>query len=424
MLWIMIRQAWKQNKRQKLLAVTTVFLAAGLISALLAISISIGDKMSREMKSYGANIVIEPAGQVVLPDMLAGKVPLNDQNYIDENELPNIKDIFWRNNIMGFAPFVRGEILVQGQPVALVGTFFNQHIPVPDEKDYRTGNQHISSFWKVRGQWPGDDQQQVLVGQRLAAQQGWNIGQQLKLTGTAGQQTVLITGLLTNGTRDENAIVAPLALSQLLLGMQGKVQSIKVSALTVPENALSKKARDNLESLDAEEYDRWFCTAYVSSISYQLENAFSNVVVKPLWQVAASEGLVIKKIQSLLFVVTFAALIAAAMGIASLMTNAILDRSKEIGLMKSLGAHHWQIYLLFYAESALSGLLGGALGCFAGWLLAKFMGHALFGSALDFAWIVVPCVLFISVAIALIGTWFPARRIARLYPIEVLYGRK
>ena len=49
--------------------------------------------------------------------------------------------------------------------------------------------------------------------------------------------------------------------------------------------------------------------------------------------------------------------------------------------------------------------------------------HMLFDAPLNFAWIVVPCVLVIAVLIALIGTWFPARRIARLYPVEVLYGR-
>ena len=424
MLWLIIRQSWKQNKRQKLLAVTTVFLAAGLISALLTISIGIGDKISREMKTYGANIVIQPAGQIVLPEMLSGKIPIDEQDFIDEKELPKIKDIFWRNNIIGFAPFIRGNIQVQSQSIPFVGTFFNKQIPVPDESDYRTGNKYISSFWKVTGKWPNDEKKQVLIGQRLASKKDWKIGQKITLEGKSGKQTVLITGILTDGSNDDNAIIAPLAITQLLLNMEGKVQSIKVSALTVPENALSKKAGEDLASLDSSEYDRWFCTAYVSSISHQLENAFSNATVKPIWQVAASEGLVIEKIQSLLFVVTFAALIAAAMGIASLMTNTIIERSKEIGLMKSLGAHNWQIYLLFYAESTISGLVGGALGCVAGWLLAKVMGYVLFGSALNFAWIVIPCVLFISIEIALIGTWFPAHRIARLYPIEVLYGRK
>ncbi|NYV59801.1 ABC transporter permease, partial [Yersinia pestis] len=47
----------------------------------------------------------------------------------------------------------------------------------------------------------------------------------------------------------------------------------------------------------------------------------------------------------------------------------------------------------------------------------------LFGAPISFAWMVVPCVLVLSVLIAVFGTWFPARRITRLYPVEVLYGR-
>ena len=191
----------------------------------------------------------------------------------------------------------------------------------------------------------------------------------------------------------------------------------------MPENTLSRKARINSDALDAEEYDRWYCTAYVSSISHQLEEAISGAVVRPIWQVAASEGIVIGKIQLLLAVVTIAALIAAAMGIASLMSSSIIERAKEIGLMKALGAYQWQIVLLFYCEAILSALIGGAFGCIAGWGLAKFIGTTLFGAPLSFAWIVIPCVLALSVLIALIGTWFPAHRIAKLYPVEVLYGR-
>ncbi|WP_140412704.1 FtsX-like permease family protein, partial [Escherichia coli] len=110
------------------------------------------------------------------------------------------------------------------------------------------------------------------------------------------------------------------------------------------------------------------------------------------WQVAASEGVVIDKIQLLMAVVTVAALVASAMGIASLMTSTIMERAKEIGLMKALGARQWQIMLLFYLEAASSGLAGGALGCIAGWGLAKAIGVMLFDAPLNFAWIVVPCV--------------------------------
>lgn len=427
MLWRMLRQTWGRNLRRKLLAVLTVFLASGLISALLAVSIDIGDKMSRELKSYGANILIEPAGQAALPALFSEQSnPLSGQDFLDEKELPNIKDIFWRNNIVGFAPLLGGEVMLNGNPVNILGTFFNQPVNVPDEEDYRIGQQAVSPYWQVTGAWPQEpvaERPQTLVGQTLAKRLGLKAGDVLNLQGEKSAQTVTVSGILASGGDEDNQLVMPLSITQTLLGLPGKVQAIRVSALTVPENELSRRARENLDALSAEEYDLWYCTAFVSSIAHQLEEAISGSVVRPIWQVAASEGVVIDKIQLLLAVVTLAALVAAAMGIASLMTSTIMERAKEIGLMKALGARQWQIMLLFYLEAASSGLLGGAVGCVAGWGLAKSIGLMLFNAPLNFAWVVVPCVLVVAVLIALTGTWFPARRITRLYPVEVLYGR-
>ncbi|WP_058910068.1 ABC transporter permease [Entomohabitans teleogrylli] len=427
MLWRMLRQSWGRNLRRKALAVLTVFLASSLISALLAVSIDIGDKMSRELKSYGANILIEPAGQAALPALFSEQSnPLSGQDFLDEAELPNIKDIFWRNNIVGFAPMLGGEAMVDNQDVRILGTFFNQPVDVPDEEDYHTGQQTVSPYWQVTGAWPQEpagDAPQALVGQALAKRHGWQTGDRLTLKAERGEQTVTISGVLSSGGDEDNQLVMPLSAVQSLLGLAGKVQAIRVSALTVPENELSRRAREDLDALNAEEYDLWYCTAYVSSIAHQLEEAISGAVVRPVWQVAASEGVVIDKIQLLLAVVTLAALAAAAMGIASLMTSSIMERAREIGLMKALGARQWQILLLFYLEAASSGLLGGAVGCIAGWGMAKAIGLMLFDAPLNFAWVVIPCVLVVAVLISLIGTWFPARRIARLYPVEVLYGR-
>ncbi|WP_410678731.1 ABC transporter permease [Avibacterium paragallinarum] len=440
MLTRMLFQSWRHGLKRKLLAIMTIFLAAGLVSALLAVSIDIGDKMARELKSYGANILIEPASSAVLSAEINGGNSLSTQDFLDQKELPNVKDIFWRNNIVGFAPLLSAEVsgknLTQGSErnIAILGTFFDHHIAIPDEEDYHTGQRIISPYWKVQGQWVNDSQDHfgetipALLGNQLANQTQWKIGDRIQLNYHEGQiQRTLhihLVGILSTGGTEEQQIVLPLSAVQNLLNLSGKVQGIKVSALTVPENKLSRKARDNPDALAAEEYDRWYCTAYVSSISHQLEEAISGAVVRPIWQVAASEGVVIEKIQLLLAVVTVAALAAAAMGIASLMTTTIIERSREIGLMKALGAYQWQIVLLFYCEAILSALIGGALGCVAGWGLAKFIGITLFGSPLDFAWIVVPCVLVLSVIIALIGTWFPAHRIAQLYPVEVLYGRQ
>ena len=439
MLLRMLWQSWRFNLKRKLLAVITLFLASGLVSALLAVSIDIGDKMAKELKSYGANILIEPAGSAALPEELSANAALESQDFLDEKELSNIKDIFWRNNIVGFAPLLSANVIAQQganepQTVRILGTFFDKNIAIPDEDDFHTGQKIISPYWQVSGSWVDDNlafagkQTQALVGSALAKQHNWQLGDQLKLSYQNEQGTqdlnVTIQGILTTGGTEDSQLILPLEAAQSLLNLPGKVQAVRVSALTVPENALSRKARVDTDALDAEEYDRWYCTAYVSSISHQLEEAISGAVVRPIWQVAASEGVVIGKVQLLLAVVTVAALIAAAMGIASLMSSGIIERAKEIGLMKALGAYQWQISLLFYCEAVISALIGGALGCIAGWGLAGFIGSALFGAPLSFAWIVVPCVLLLAIVIALIGTWFPAHRIAKLYPVEVLYGRQ
>ena len=418
----LIFQSWRRTPRRKVLAVLTVFLAASLLSALLAVSLDIGDKMAREMKSYGANIIIEPAEQAVLPSLFGEEDdnPLAGQSTFKESDLPNIMDIFWRNNIVGFAPILNGSVELGEQRVHVVGTFFDQNIPVADEPDYHTGQKVISPYWQVDGRWPDDALPEALAGVELAVRNGWQPGTVLTVEG----QAVMVTGILTSGADEDNALVVPLKMAQRWLDKAGLINTVRVSALTVPENDLSRQALQDPESLDAESYDVWYCTAYVSAIAHQLEEAIPGSVVRPIWQVAASEGVVIEKIQWLLVVVTFAALVAAAMGIASLMTSTLMERAKEIGLMKALGAHDWQISLLFYAEACMSAVVGALLGCLSGWVLARVIGWQLFQAPLAFAWIVVPCVLLVSILIAVAGTWFPARRIARLYPIEVLYGRQ
>ncbi len=248
MLWRMLRQSWGRNLRRKVLAIITVFLASSLISALLAVSIDIGDKMSRELKSYGANILIEPAGQAALPALFSeSSNPLSGQDFLDEAELPNIKDIFWRNNIVGFAPMLGGEASVEGEPVRILGTFFSQPVDIPDEEGYETGQKTVSPYWQVTGDWPQEPagaEPQTLVGHALARQMGWKPGDKLTLRTEGEAVQVTVSGILSSGGDEDNQLVMPLSTVQHLLGLPGKVQAIRVSALTVPENELSRRARE------------------------------------------------------------------------------------------------------------------------------------------------------------------------------------
>ena len=111
------------------------------------------------------------------------------------------------------------------------------------------------------------------------------------------------------------------------------------------------------------------------SIAHQIEEAVINASARPIWQVAASEGVVIGKIQLLMLAVTLAAFVSSAMGISSLMNTAVMERAREIGLMKSLGAMKWEIHALFLSEAAIIGVIGGLIGCLFGTGLSQIVGQ-------------------------------------------------
>jgi len=145
----MLGQSFLRGRRRKALAVATVVISASLISALMTISINVGDKMSRELKSYGANITLAPKSES-LPLEIGGidYNPLRGQTFLAESDLPAIKEIFWRNNIVGFAPFLKIRVRPAGggKSSPLIGVWFDKNLPVANEPDYRTGVRAIYPF--------------------------------------------------------------------------------------------------------------------------------------------------------------------------------------------------------------------------------------------------------------------------------------
>ncbi|MBI1207544.1 MAG: FtsX-like permease family protein [Azospirillum sp.] len=431
----MVRQSLFEGRRRKLLAAVTVALAAALITTLLDLSVEVGDKMAHELKAYGANIRVVPKSET-LPLVIGGVDvnPLRGRDTLSEADLPKIKDIFWRNNIVGLAPELKTAIEVRasaGEPPrgsVLIGTFFNKTMALPDEPSFRTGVAVTNPGWKDSGVWPDDQAaDQVLAGPALAARLSLEVGATLELR-RAGEATpwrrVTVTGLLAAGGAGDEALVAPLAVVQDLTGLAGRVQAVEVSALTVPENELSRRARRDTSLLDAEDYDRWYCTAFVSSIAHQIEEAVANASARPVWQVASGEGVVIGKIQLLMLVVSVVAVAAAAMGISALMNTTVLERAREIGLMKALGGAEREIHLLFLSEAAVVGILGGLVGFAAGTGLAQLVALTIFGTTVAFHWISLPVVVVVAALTALAGAVLPARAIAQLMPVQVLYGRR
>ncbi len=103
-------------------------------------------------------------------------------------------------------------------------------------------------------------------------------------------------------------------------------------------------------------WDRWYCSPYVQSIAYQLQEAIPHSHAEQIRQVAQNEGTVLSRIKGLMLLITLAALFASALAVSAAMATAIFERRREVGLMKALGAGNLAVAALFFAESTLLAL--------------------------------------------------------------------
>ena len=424
MFWTMVKGALIRQRGRSFLIALTVALGVSLAAAMLNVMFDVGDKVNQELKAFGANITVAPKNASLLNDVYGVGSDSGHKEYLNEEDLGKIKTIFWTNNIVAFTPMLNGTVSVNGQNVNLTGTWFNYHMTLPTGDAFDTGVEEMKSWWQIDGDWPKDNTDQVLVGQKLAESLQVKTGDTLsyrRADGTQGQ--FVIAGIVSGGGNEDNAILASLPVVQQALNLKGKVSEIEVSAITTPENDLARKAAANPERLSQAEREIWYCTAYVSSIAFQIEEVVNNSSARPVRQIAESEGKILDKTQLLMLLITVLSLISAALGVSNLVSANVMERSREIGLMKALGAKNYEVILMILTETLIAGILGGIVGYFIGMGFAQVIGYTVFGSAIANNIIVVPIVGALMVAVILLGSVPAIRTLLSLQPASVLHGR-
>ena len=408
----------------------TVALGASLATAMLCVVFDVGNKVNQELKTFGANISVVPKQSSILNELYNVEGGAASNAYLNENELGNIKTIFWAFNIVDYAPFADIPVhLADGTKLTLVGSWFNHHMDLPTGEQLDAGISSLRSWWDItEGEWldeqKTEDLKSCMLGEEIASDLGLSAGDSISLTGEAKTVELKIVGIFSSGGDEDKKIFTFLDTAQLFNDSDGKVDSIEVSALTTPDNDLAVKAAKNINSLTKDEYETWYCTAYVSAICYQIQEVITDSAASAVRRVADSEGAILDKTQLLMLLITALSMVGASLGIMNLVTASVMERSIELGLMKAIGAHAGSITILVLTEITFSTIIGGAVGFAAGIGFAQIIGRSVFDSSIAFRPVIIPIVVVMVFAVTLAGSIPAIRMILRLQPAEVLHGRQ
>ena len=430
----LVADSFTRRPRRKILSMAALAMGMAVATAALSVSLDVGDRLAEEFRSLGANLLVTPQADS-LPLEIGGVDyrPANAGTYLPEADLWKLRTIFWRLNIMGFAPIL--EVPVQAWSPAsrnwsnpdavgnatLIGTWSEHSVTVPDGTTYVTGIEKTNPWWRVEGNWFKEGADECLVGTALSKNSGVKAGDTLNIhtDNIAGWRAVKVVGVLSTGGPEDNAVVVPLAIAQQLAGKPGMYRRLYVSALTKPEDAFARK---DPKTMTPAEYDQWYCTPYISAIALQISEELKGTDVRVIRRVAEGEGNVLTHVRLLLWLVTFAALLAAALAVGASAAASVIERRTEIGLMKALGANSGLVGVLLASEQLLLAFVGGGLGYALGIILARVLGERIFGFTPEPKIFVLLIILALAALITLAGSAFPLRQASRYDPAPILRG--
>ena len=456
----LVADSFGRRPRHKLLTGAALALGMGVATAALSVALDVGDRLAKEFRSLGANLLVTPQADS-LPLEIGGVDyrPVNAGAYLPEADLPKLKTIFWHNNIMGFAPILettanlttKPEDLAPSNPglkAELIGTWASHSIPLSDGTTFTTGIEKTNPWFQIQGRWFSSEAgslrranvplppaagyghtyvtnpDECVIGINLAKRLGLREGDfvYINVPNTEKMQVYLkstITGILSTGGAEDDAVLMPLSRVQQLTNEIGQYRKLYVSALTKPEDAFARK---DPKTMTPAEYDRWYCTPYISAIALQISEELKGTDVRVIRRVAEGEGQILSRVQMLLWLVTGAALLAAALAVGASAAASVIERQVEIGLMKALGAGSGTVGFILAAEQLLLAFVGGGVGYALGIVLARLLGERIFGAAPEPTLLVFLVVIGLAALVTLLGSAIPLRRASRLDPAPILRG--
>ncbi|WP_243688933.1 ABC transporter permease [Geotalea toluenoxydans] len=367
MLLRILKSSFLKRPKAVLFLLLSITMGAAVATAFLGIYGEVSHKMALELRSYGANILVEPA-------------VTDGAGELAEADLKKIKTVFWKYNITGFAPYLFGIVELEAggrkERGVVSGTWFAKELQVEGAEPSTQGVRQIAPWWEIAGEWP-QAADEAIVGVSLAKRFALNPGSEIIARKDGRSRRFKISGVVTTGGYEEEQLFAPLATVQGLLAKEGRISRVLVSALTVPMDEFGSRDPATMNKL---EYEKWYCTAYVTSVAKNVEEVMTGSRAKPIWQIASAEGSLLEKFNLIIILLTSLALTASAIAVSTSLMASMAERQTEVALMKTLGADRFQVIAIFIGEVLIISVIGGLLGYLLGDQLAELISRVVFNS--------------------------------------------
>lgn len=402
MLLRVILEALRRRWRQKLVGLATVAFGVAVFAALLHLWAQGRDELALDLRGYGANLAVTAR---------------DGGGALRESDVPLLDTIFWHNNVVALAPQLPVTVQARDRRVTLVGAWLSRD----REGHGKTGLVALHPSWSepgaLQGRMPLDSEDAVVAGARAAKLLGLREGDELDVSRDGLSVRLRVAGVLRTGDAWDERLVAPLHVAQRLAGEAQAVARVEMGVLAKPDDGLLER---DPATLTWREQETIACSPYLSTVARQIEKAWPASVAAPVSRVADAERIYRSRLEAVLAL--FAALSAAltALGVHAAVRAALIERRREVGLMKALGARTSTIAALFFGEGLLLGACGAVLGTGLGWALASALSGVVFARPLAFQPAVLPLMLVAGLAVSAAGCALALRRTLRSDALALL----
>jgi len=267
--------------------------------------------------------------------------------------------------------------------------------------------------WSVaEGRWPIPGKAEAIVGSIIAKDTfpGLKVGNEITIKG----RKFIVAGILNSvgSKQDDSMIGIDLSIYRSVSGERSgaKMAMAKVKPDYLPETVANKLKSNLNENRKRQIGQKENESSYTVLTSATMANIVGNVM-----------GL----IQAVIIGFASIAIIVGGIGIMNTMYTSVSERTKEIGVMKAIGAKNRTIVAIFLIESGIFGLLGGLGGTLLGIIFAKsieiyFQIHPLFYLKADVGLELILFSIAFSFLVGCISGYFPSKSASKLKPVDAL----